>query len=133
MEFEWYLLAFNLILIGCVAGGVARGIIVGMLVLITSLFFTEIVIQNIFLTLLVIILTAILFSLAGLLNAVFADSFVGRWDYIWFGVIKLHVLVSVISVVSLIENGLCPLFMLMFIVSFPLISCDNDSKCCAVC
>ena len=47
-----------LILIGFVAGGVARGIIVGMLVLITSL-----------------ILTAILFSLAGLLNAVFADSF----------------------------------------------------------
>ena len=64
-----------LILIGFVAGGVARGIIVGMLVLITSLFFTEIVIQNIFLTLMVIILTAILFSLAGLLNAVFADSF----------------------------------------------------------
>ena len=64
-----------LILIGFVAGGVARGIIVGILVLITSLFFTEIVVQNIFLTLLVIILTAILFSLAGLLNAIFADSF----------------------------------------------------------
>ena len=64
-----------LILIGVVAGGVARGIIVGMLVLITSLFFTEIVVENIFLTLLVIVLTAILFSLAGLLNAVFADSF----------------------------------------------------------
>ena len=46
-----------LILIGFVAGGVARGIIVGMLVLITSLFFTEIVVQNIFLTLLVIVLT----------------------------------------------------------------------------
>ncbi|MDA9595045.1 ABC transporter permease [SAR86 cluster bacterium] len=64
-----------LILIGFVAGGVARGIIVGILVLMTSLFFTEIVVQNIFLTLLVIILTAILFSLAGLLNAIFADSF----------------------------------------------------------
>ena len=64
-----------LILIGFVAGGVARGIIVGMLVLITSLFFTEIVVQNIFLTLLVIVLKSILFSLAGLLNAVFADSF----------------------------------------------------------
>ena len=64
-----------LILIGFVAGGVARGIIVGILVLITSLFFTEIVVQNISLTLLVIILTAILFSLAGLLNAIFADSF----------------------------------------------------------
>ena len=64
-----------LILIGFVAGGVARGIIVGILVLITSLFFTEIAVQNISLTLLVIILTAILFSLAGLLNAIFADSF----------------------------------------------------------
>ena len=64
-----------LILIGFVAGGVASGIIVGILVLITSLFFTEIVVQNISLTLLVIILTAILFSLAGLLNAIFADSF----------------------------------------------------------
>ena len=64
-----------LILIGFVAGGVARGIIVGILVLTTSLFFTEIVVQNISLTLLVIILTAILFSLAGLLNAIFADSF----------------------------------------------------------
>lgn len=64
-----------LILIGFVAGGVARGIIVGILVLVTSLFFTEIVVQNISLTLLVIILTAILFSLAGLLNAIFADSF----------------------------------------------------------
>ena len=64
-----------LILIGFVVGGVARGIIVGILVLITSLFFTEIVVQNISLTLLVIILTSILFSLAGLLNAIFADSF----------------------------------------------------------
>ena len=64
-----------LILIGFVTGGVVRGIIVGILVLFTSLFFTDIEIQNIPLTLLVIFLTAVLFSLGGLLNAIFADSF----------------------------------------------------------
>ena len=40
-----------------------------------SLFFTEITIQYYFITILVVILTSILFSLAGLLNAIFADSF----------------------------------------------------------
>jgi ABC-2 type transport system permease protein len=64
-----------LILIGFVTGGVVRGIIVGILVLFTSLFFTDIEIKNIPLTLLVIFLTAVLFSLGGLLNAIFADSF----------------------------------------------------------
>ena len=64
-----------LILLGFVAGGVVRGILVGILVMITSLLFTDIQVQNIPLTLLVIFLTAVLFSLAGLLNAIFADSF----------------------------------------------------------
>lgn len=64
-----------LILLGFVAGGVVRGIIVGILVMVTSLLFTDIHVQNIPLTLLVIFLTAVLFSLAGLLNAIFADSF----------------------------------------------------------
>ena len=64
-----------LILLGFVAGGVVRGIIVGLLVMLTSLFFTEITIQYYFITILVVILTSILFSLAGLLNAIFADSF----------------------------------------------------------
>ena len=66
-----------LILLGFVAGGVVRGIIVGLLVMLTSLFFTEITIQYYFITILVVILTSILFSLAGLLNAIFADSFDG--------------------------------------------------------
>ncbi|MDA9636479.1 ABC transporter permease [SAR86 cluster bacterium] len=64
-----------LILLGFVAGGVVRGILVGILVMVTSLLFTDIQVQNIPLTLLVIFLTAVLFSLAGLLNAIFADSF----------------------------------------------------------
>ena len=64
-----------LILLGFVIGGVVRGIIVGLLVMLTSLFFTEITIQYYFITALVVILTSILFSLAGLLNAIYADSF----------------------------------------------------------
>ena len=62
-----------LILLGFVIGGVVRGIIVGLLVMLTSLFFTEITIQYYFITALVVILTSILFSLAGLLNAIYAD------------------------------------------------------------
>jgi ABC-2 type transport system permease protein len=64
-----------LIIIGFVVGGVARGIIVGLLVMITALFFTNLEVQNIFLTLLIVILTATLFSLAGMINAIFANSF----------------------------------------------------------
>ena len=64
-----------LILLGFVAGGVVRGIIVGLLVMLTSLFFTEITIQNIPLTLFVVVMTAFLFSIAGFLNALFADNF----------------------------------------------------------
>jgi len=63
------------ILLGFVAGGVARGIAVGGVVTIVSLFFTDLTIQHYFLTTLVVILTAILFSLAGFINAVFAKSF----------------------------------------------------------
>jgi ABC-2 type transport system permease protein len=43
-----------LILLGFVAGGVVRGILVGILVMVTSLLFTDIQVQNIPLTLLVI-------------------------------------------------------------------------------
>jgi ABC-2 type transport system permease protein len=64
-----------LILIGFVLGGVVRGIIVGFLVLLTSLIFTDITVQNIPLTLLVVVMTAFLFSIAGFLNALFADNF----------------------------------------------------------
>ena len=64
------------ILLGFILGGVARGVLVGMIVFFVSLFFyPEFQIQNIPLTLLVLLLTAILFSLMGFLNAIFADSF----------------------------------------------------------
>lgn len=64
-----------IILAGYVAGGVARGVVVGIAVTGVSLFFTDIQVQSYGWTLTVFILTAILFSLAGFINAVYADSF----------------------------------------------------------
>ena len=63
------------ILGGFVGGGVARGVVVGIAVTSVSLFFTELQIQSYFWTLLVFVLTSILFALGGFINAVYADSF----------------------------------------------------------
>jgi len=63
------------IIAGYVSGGVARGLTVGVIVTLVSLFFTQISIASYATTLLVALLTAILFSLAGLINAIFANSF----------------------------------------------------------
>jgi len=63
------------ILSGYVSGGIARGLLVGMVVTGISLLFTEIHVNNLGVTIAVYILTATLFSLAGFINAVFADSF----------------------------------------------------------
>ncbi len=64
-----------IIIIGFVGGGVARGIMVGIAVTLVSLFFTDLVIHSYSITFVVVILTSILFSLAGLINAVFAKTF----------------------------------------------------------
>ncbi len=63
------------ILLGYIIGGVARGLLVGIVVSAISLLFSKISVYNLPMALLVAILTATLFSLAGFINAVFADSF----------------------------------------------------------
>lgn len=63
------------ILAGYVSGGVARGLLVGIVVTGISLLFAEIRVYNLGVTIAVYILTAMLFALAGFINAVFADSF----------------------------------------------------------
>lgn len=63
------------ILLGFVSGGMARGLAVGSAVLVTSFIFTTPQIAHPWIVLVVAILTAFLFSLAGLINAVFATSF----------------------------------------------------------
>lgn len=63
------------ILLGFLTGGIARGLSVGLAVTIVSLFFTSFDIHSPFLVFSVALLTALLFSLAGLINGVFATSF----------------------------------------------------------
>lgn len=64
-----------IILSGWVFGGMTRGIMVAVLVALVSLPFADLRIENWPLTILVILLTSILFSIAGFLNALFAESF----------------------------------------------------------
>ena len=64
-----------IILAGFVTGGVARGLMVGAIVTSIALIFTGLSIDNYFITITVILMTAILFSLAGMINAVFARNF----------------------------------------------------------
>lgn len=64
-----------IILLGFVAGGVARGLGVGLVVTLVSLLFTEMNIQHPFITVGIVFLTAILFSIAGLINAIYAKTF----------------------------------------------------------
>jgi ABC-2 type transport system permease protein len=63
------------ILAGFVAGGVCRGLMVGALVAAVSLFFTRLSVENPMVTILVVVLTSTLFSIAGIINSVFAKSF----------------------------------------------------------
>jgi ABC-2 type transport system permease protein len=62
---------------GFVSGGVIRGILVGIMVLIVSLFFTHLVIFNAFILVAALVLTSIVFSLAGLINGAYAKGFDG--------------------------------------------------------
>lgn len=64
-----------LIILGYTAGGIARGLIVGFLVMLTALCFTHLPLHHMGLMLLITLLSATLFSLAGLINAIFAKKF----------------------------------------------------------
>ncbi len=64
-----------LILGGYVVGGMARGLCVGLIVTIVSLFFTLIEIQHLWVTISMIILSSMMFALGGFINAIYATSF----------------------------------------------------------
>lgn len=64
-----------IIVLGYMGGGVGRGIIVGFIVSLVSLFFTELKVHNLAVVISMVILTSMLFSLGGLINAIFANSF----------------------------------------------------------
>ena len=64
-----------IIILGFMLGGMARGVMVGIVVTLVALFFTRLHIHNIGLVFVTIILTSALFSIAGIINGIFANSF----------------------------------------------------------
>jgi len=70
-----------LILSGYIAGGVLRGMLVGSVVTIVALFFTRLAVQHVAAICSAVLLTSVVFSLGGFVNALFAKNF----DHIsWF-------------------------------------------------
>jgi len=63
------------VLTGYVMGGVGRGLAVGFIVTLLSLGFTNLHIEHVWVTVSIIFLTAILFSLGGFINAIYATKF----------------------------------------------------------
>lgn len=63
------------ILAGYVTGALMRGLMVGAVVMAVSLFFTPIEVQHPLVMFTVLLLTAIVFALAGMVNAIFAQKF----------------------------------------------------------
>ena len=63
------------ILLGYIFGGVLRGLLVGLAVLIVASFFTDLVVQNYFLLIGFVFVTSFLFSTIGFINGMFAKKF----------------------------------------------------------
>lgn len=64
-----------IILLGYVMGGVARGVAVGLIVTIMSLFFADLHVHHWFTTIFIVFMTSVLFSIAGFINAIYANTF----------------------------------------------------------
>jgi ABC-2 type transport system permease protein len=64
-----------IIVAGFAAGGMLRGIIVGLVVTAVSMLFTRIEVHSYGVTIAVFVLTSVLFALAGFINAVYARTF----------------------------------------------------------
>lgn len=65
----------SVILWGFICGGMLRGLLIGFIVTMVSLFFTNLHIEHLGITCFIVLLTSILFSLAGLINGIFAKKF----------------------------------------------------------
>ena len=62
------------VLLGFISGGIVRGFLVGVVVIFVSIFFVEITVDNILLTIFSVFLTSLLFSVLGLINGIFAKT-----------------------------------------------------------
>lgn len=65
------------LILGFITGGVLRGFMVGILVIGVSLFFTHLVIHNVFVIFGAALLTSLLFACLGLINGIYAKNFDG--------------------------------------------------------
>ncbi len=65
----------HVVLLGFVMGGVVRGLLVAVIVTILSLFFTHLAVHHIGIVIFTAFVTAVLFSLGGFINAVYARTF----------------------------------------------------------
>jgi ABC-2 type transport system permease protein len=65
----------HIIVLGYIGGGMARGLCVGIIVTVLSLFFVDIQLHNIAIIFATVLMTAAVFALGGLINAVYANSF----------------------------------------------------------
>jgi ABC-2 type transport system permease protein len=64
-----------LIVLGYVTGGLMRGLLVGLVVTLISMFFTHLHVEHLFIVITAVLLTSLVFSLGGFINAVFAKNF----------------------------------------------------------
>jgi ABC-2 type transport system permease protein len=64
-----------LIVAGYVMGGVVRGLIVGGVVTIVTLIFTHLHVYNVLVVVTAVLLSSVVFALAGMINAIFAKNF----------------------------------------------------------
>ncbi|QJC38773.1 ABC transporter permease [Enterobacteriaceae endosymbiont of Donacia fulgens] len=65
----------HIIILGYISGGIIRSIIIGIILTFISIFFISLNIYSYIFFIIIVILTSTLFSLAGLLNAIFAKNF----------------------------------------------------------
>lgn len=66
-----------ILMLGFVAGGVARGLVVGLVVWAVSSVFANLAFPNLGLAIVVLLLTSAVFSVAGMINGIYAKSFDG--------------------------------------------------------
>lgn len=64
-----------IIVLGYVGGGMLRGLLVGIIVTLVSMLFVDIQIHSYFVLVVTVLLTSMVFALAGLINAIFAKTF----------------------------------------------------------
>ncbi len=65
------------IVAGFIAGGMVRGVVIGVIVILVSLFFTHLAIHSLLIIIVFLLLTSLIFSVAGLINGVYAKSIDG--------------------------------------------------------